>query len=464
MDYAAAYDEKSIRYRRSSMWSRLMMSIASVRPSILTAIVAFAGLAATQPQTLAQSPDPDPAALKAFSEMVQAWRDMPALGVKTTVKIEMLQGDAAASSDEITGEFVFGKNRHAVIKLRGFTCYLSKDEGAEFGAFAAVHEKDSNNYFTTIDDGSPYYALLNSFIDMPFPELAIMLGEDAIEDVVVQFHPKAPWLQPTAVETVQKDGVDLQHITMTSDFTRFDMYLDPKTKLIQSAELDIAGGDLVRDGATLVYKYEYEYEPHEEPLDPATFRLDPAQRQKVDLMAALLPAPAAREDVEGEDAPARGALVGKPAPPVTLATADGKAFDLADMHGRVVVLDFWASWCPPCMAGLPKVHEVAKWAIDEQLPVTVMTVNVWEIRHPNPDSPDARLESARKTWEKKGFTLPIAMDYSDQTAAAYGVQGIPTTVIIRSDGIVHAQHVGAADAETLKSDIQAALKAVEPGM
>ena len=56
------------------------------------------------------------------------------------------------------------------------------------------------------------------------------------------------------------------------------------------------------------------------------------------------------------------------------------------------------------------------------------------------------------------------MDYSDQTAAAYGVQGIPTTVIIRSDGIVHAQHVGVADPEQLKKDIQAAIKAVEPGM
>jgi thiol-disulfide isomerase/thioredoxin len=185
-------------------------------------------------------------------------------------------------------------------------------------------------------------------------------------------------------------------------------------------------------------------------------------------MGALLPKPAqvaAGEEENGEMAGGGGgALVGKPAPPVTLATADGKAFDLADMQGRVVVLDFWASWCGPCMMGLPKLHEVAKWASDEQLPVTVMTINVWEIRPPNPDSPDARLASALKTWEKKQFTLPIAMDYGDQVAGAYGIGGIPTTVIIRSDGIVHAQHVGVADPEQLKKDIQAAIKAVEPGM
>lgn len=447
---------------------------STLRLSHVVLGLVVAGAAFVKP-AFAQSHEPNPEAMKAFGEMLKAWRAMPALGVKTTIKIEMMEGDVAASSEELKGEFLFGPNRSAVVKLRGFTCYLTPpppdakpEPGMDFvpGTLAAIHEKDANDYFISPDDGSPYYALLSCFVDMPFPELAVMLGEDSPEDVVMQFHPKAPWLQPTMVADEQKDGKDYQHITLTSDFNRMDVYLDPKTKLMQNATLEISGGDLVRDGATLVYKYSWEYEPHGKPLDSSAFKFDPAQRQKVDLMASLVPKPQAPEG--GDDGENGGdgenALVGKPAPPVTLATADGKAFDLADMHGRVVVLDFWASWCGPCMMGLPNVHQAAKWASEEQLPVSFMTVNVWEIRPPNPDSPDARLTSALKTWKNKGFTLPIAMDYSDQTAGAYGVRGIPTTVIIRSDGVVHAVHVGVADADALKADIQAAIKAVEPGV
>jgi thiol-disulfide isomerase/thioredoxin len=305
---------------------------------------------------------------------------------------------------------------------------------------------------------------MNAFVDIPFPELAIQLGEESIDDVLMQFHPKAPWVQPTSVAVEDVDGKKVQRLKLSSDNEVIDIVLDPESRLIQSMELTVTGGDLVQPGSTLAYKYSYDYEIPDEPLDDAVFAFQPGDRQRVDVIASLAPKPKqepGRGDVLGGEEAAM-ALIGEPAPPVVLATADGNAVDLEDFRGQVVVLDFWASWCGPCMRALPVLHEVARWSKDQQLPVKVLTINVWEIRDPASDNPDARLESAKKTWEKRGFTLPIAMDYTDEVAQAYRVRGIPTTVVIRSDGTVHAiPPFSQTYGDDLKLAIQDAIKAVE---
>jgi thiol-disulfide isomerase/thioredoxin len=425
----------------------------------------WAGIAIAQDEVQAQA---DPAARKAFEELVKSYRDRPALEVKSTLKIEMAADQAKRQGSDVAAEFIFGQHRKAVVKLRGFVVHLNPNpnEAGGEGAISAVHEKTDHSYFTGSDDGSPYYALLNAFKDLPFPELAIMIGEDSIDDVLLQLHPKAlNGLTPTAVATAQKDGKDFQHITMRGENETLEMWVDPSTKLIDSIQLKMTGGAFAQAGTDVVYNHTYQYTTHDKPLPDSTFVFDPGQRQRVDLMASLVPKPAPRgegDEAGGEPGPHAHALIGKPAPGFVLATSDGKAVDLKDFDGRVVVLDFWASWCGPCMGALPKLHEVAKWAAKEELAVSVLTINVWEIRE-GENTPDARLESALKTWKKYNFTLPIAMDYTDETAVAYGVHAIPTTVVIRSDGVVHSIHTGGGGTyvDTLKRDIESALKAVE---
>ncbi|MHC4769019.1 MAG: TlpA disulfide reductase family protein, partial [Planctomycetota bacterium] len=104
------------------------------------------------------------------------------------------------------------------------------------------------------------------------------------------------------------------------------------------------------------------------------------------------------------------------------------------------------------------LHDVARWARELDVPVEILTVNVWD-----GGEPDDRLEKVKKFWTTSGYTLPIVMDYTSQTANDYKLTGIPATVVIRADGVVHAFHTGVMDkyVEFLKGEITGATEALE---
>ena len=78
-------------------------------------------------------------------------------------------------------------------------------------------------------------------------------------------------------------------------------------------------------------------------------------------------------------------------------------------------------------------------------------------------TPDRRLAKIKSFWEKNGYTLPVAVDYSGQTAKDYKLTSIPATVVIRADGVVHAFHAGMGGdyVEVLKGEITGAIEALE---
>ncbi|MEO0588149.1 MAG: TlpA disulfide reductase family protein, partial [Planctomycetota bacterium] len=145
------------------------------------------------------------------------------------------------------------------------------------------------------------------------------------------------------------------------------------------------------------------------------------------------------------------ALAGTPAPDFTLNTLDGQPVTLTDLNASVVVLDFWATWCPPCVAALPELQAYADWAEAQGLPVEVFAVNLRENEPP-----------VRQFLAQNNLSLTTLMD-DGRVADLYGVSGIPQTVVIHNGTIAHI-HIGFSPdyQDKLKRETQDLLAAPNP--
>jgi peroxiredoxin len=125
------------------------------------------------------------------------------------------------------------------------------------------------------------------------------------------------------------------------------------------------------------------------------------------------------------------AAVGRPAPRVELPGLRGGRVRLADLRGRPVVLNFWASWCPPCAAEMPEFQRVHRRLGDR---VAFLGVNQRD-----------QTQAAERLARSSGVTYPLATDPTGLAFDAFGGLGMPTTVLIRADGTVADIFAGQLD-------------------
>lgn len=140
--------------------------------------------------------------------------------------------------------------------------------------------------------------------------------------------------------------------------------------------------------------------------------------------------------------------VGKPAPAFDLPAAGAKNVRLADLKGRVVLVDFWASWCAPCKQSFPWMNEMqAKYGPKG---LTIVGINV-----------DKKREDADKFLVGTPAQFTVAFDTTGKVAEAFQPKGMPTSFLIGADGVVRAIHVGfrESDREKLEAELAAAVTA-----
>jgi thiol-disulfide isomerase/thioredoxin len=151
-----------------------------------------------------------------------------------------------------------------------------------------------------------------------------------------------------------------------------------------------------------------------------------------------------QEQQQGERAVIRFIRDPDAAPPFAVKGMDGKTVSLAGAHGKVVLLNFWATWCGPCRMEVPDLVELQK-KYQDRLQVIGLVVD------------DADEDGVRKFAKRYGINYPIALTTDEMRIQFGGVPALPTSFIIDAQGRVVQKHIGLRDPELHEMEVRALL-------
>lgn len=119
------------------------------------------------------------------------------------------------------------------------------------------------------------------------------------------------------------------------------------------------------------------------------------------------------------------------APDFSLATGTTEIFQLSDQLGKVVVLNFWASWCTPCQVEMPALQNTYEHFTKDQVVILAINGTIQD-----------NYQSAISFMDSRGLTLPVAFDLNGSATNQYQIKGFPTTVFIDQHGIIRDILIG----------------------
>jgi thiol-disulfide isomerase/thioredoxin len=142
-------------------------------------------------------------------------------------------------------------------------------------------------------------------------------------------------------------------------------------------------------------------------------------------------------------------MLSTPAPEFALKTLDGNTVALKDLRGKIVLIDYWATWCGPCKRSFPFLQQVyEKYRKDPR--VAIFAIDTWER-----EKGTAREATVKKFLAENKYTFPVL--YDDASVEKYGVEGIPTKFMIDQKGIIRFKSVGFESGEKMLAEIDAQL-------
>lgn len=265
----------------------------------------------------------------------------------------------------------------------------------------------------------------------PMPDVAMLLGSEPVDD--------------SSVTELPVDDAGRGRLHFDTAQGKITLHIDPKSHLVHEMQWDLPAEML--DGAdaneVVSAKLTIDIKQHNQPVKAELFN------HEWGTQLAQLPGMGG-----GEEDPnaAATALEGQPAPPVQLRDLEGKIFELAALTDKIVILDFWATWCRPCEIGMAELATVNKWAKEQKHSVRIVAVNIGETK-----------DVIEPFWNKQDYGFTTVLDTHQLVANAYRVSPIPHTVFIHNGNVAVVKIGSGRGAAELYKQIITDLLADEEG-
>jgi peroxiredoxin len=127
------------------------------------------------------------------------------------------------------------------------------------------------------------------------------------------------------------------------------------------------------------------------------------------------------------------AVAGNPAPDFTLKDLSGKEVTLSSLKGKVVLVNFWATWCPPCREEVPSMVRLNQIMQGKNFQMLAISID------------EGGKDAVEGYFKKAGVTLPALLDTDGKVAKRYGTTGVPETFVVDTKGVILKKVIGGMD-------------------